>query len=340
MERGGSFKQILFLLFLIIITLTFSGCESLKISKPIIPIKEYERLIVGSLDAQYVGTETCLAACHYHDEIRKNFEASTMGIQLSRKSGMPVVNCESCHGPGSLAIEGITIEKVENDAKKGIQTACNYSTFLDIKNLPPHAKSLICLKCHTANATFNLHNWNAGEHAANDVACTDCHNICKTFKKGSSDLTVRPQDIANMCYSCHQEVKAEFSLPSRHPIAEKRIYCTDCHDPHGSINEKLLRKSPIRETCVQCHMDKGGPFVFKHADITEDCNNCHNPHGSINNNLLKQREPFLCLQCHLGHRWTQKGELNVSFYTRCTDCHFKIHGTDLPSSSGRGRFIQ
>jgi len=39
---------------------------------------------------------------------------------------------------------------------------------------PAQAKSLICLKCHTANATFNLHNWNASTHNMSDVSCSDC----------------------------------------------------------------------------------------------------------------------------------------------------------------------
>jgi hypothetical protein len=130
------------------------GCESLRASKPIVPIQEYEKLLVGRLDANYVGTDNCLKACHVHDQLRRNFEASTMGAQLSGKSGMPLVDCESCHGPGSLAIKGLTPEKVREDAKKGIQDACDFNTFINIKALPPEAKALICTKCHTANATF------------------------------------------------------------------------------------------------------------------------------------------------------------------------------------------
>lgn len=323
-------------------TIVLSGCETLKTSKPIIPIKEYERMIVGSLDANYVGTQNCLSACHYHDTIRRSLDASTMGAQLSAKSGMPLVNCESCHGPGSLAIEGLTPEKVAEDAKAGIQTACDYKTFIDIKNLPPPAQSLICLKCHSGSANFNLHNWNAGAHAISDVSCFDCHSLCKTFKTGSPDLTIRMKEMENMCEKCHQEVKAEFSLPSRHPIREKKVFCTGCHESHGSSTDYMLKESTVKDTCTTCHAEKSGPFIYEHAENMEDCMTCHTPHGSVNNNLLNVRMPFLCLQCHAGHRTSSAAtsEAKGAFYTRCTDCHSQIHGTDIPSASGKGMFTQ
>lgn len=325
-----------YLLAVICFGIAFTGCEALKTSRPIIPIKEYERLIAGRIDAQYVGTERCLSACHSHDKIRRDFEASTMGAQLSRKSGMPIVDCESCHGPGSLAIEGITPEKVEEDRQKGIETKCNYETLIDLKKLPPPALSLICLKCHTANATFNLHQWNASLHAINDVSCSDCHRI-----HAGPDLIVSPKETAQMCYKCHSNIRAEFMLPSHHPVPEQKVFCTDCHNPHGDIPEKHLRRS-VKEQCTQCHADKEGPFVYEHAELMENCLNCHLQHGSVNNNLLVAREPFLCLQCHEGHRLSLSSDLErkVTLYGRCTDCHSRIHGTDIPSQSGKGRFVQ
>lgn len=43
---------------LLVITLVLTNCEALKTSRPIVSIKEYERMIVGRLDAEYVGTRT------------------------------------------------------------------------------------------------------------------------------------------------------------------------------------------------------------------------------------------------------------------------------------------
>lgn len=318
------------------------GCQALKSTKPIIPIREYEKMIVGRLDADYIGTNNCLKACHYHDKTRRDLQGSTMGAQLTSDSGMPLVDCESCHGPGSLAVEGITPEKVEEDRQKGVRTECKHETLLDLKNLPAGALSLICLKCHTSHALFNIHNWNASVHAQSDVSCSDCHPTHRGV-----DLTTKPRDTKPMCLRCHQDIGASFTLPSRHPVLEKKIFCTDCHDPHGYITENLMRKISVKETCTQCHAEKGGPFLFEHADITEDCATCHSPHGSVNNHLLKVREPFLCLQCHMGHEVETAVagvptslESKSAFYTRCTDCHSQVHGTDTPSASGTGRFTQ
>ncbi|MDP2166763.1 MAG: DmsE family decaheme c-type cytochrome [Thermodesulfovibrionales bacterium] len=329
------------LLSVLALVLVSVGCEALRTSRPIMPVREYEKMIVGRFDANYIGTDNCLRACHHHDDkVKRDFEASTMGAQMSSKSGLPIVDCESCHGPGSLAVEGLTIEKVEDDRKQGKQTECDYKTFIDLKELPSPAMSLICLKCHTANATFNLHQWNASEHAVSDVSCSDCHRI-----HAGPDLIVRPRETFDMCYKCHEKIRAEFALPSHHPVPEKEVTCTDCHNSHGGVAEGLLRKNDIKATCTQCHAEKEGPFVFEHADTMEDCMACHESHGTVNDNLLKQGEPFLCLQCHEGHFVRAMGgpstiESKSAFYTRCTDCHSTIHGTDIPSATGKGRFTQ
>lgn len=317
-----------------------TACESMKKSSSILPVKEYERLLLGDLNADYVGMDNCLKVCHAHDQLRTYFEASTMGARLNPDSGMPLVDCESCHGPGSLAIAGLTSEKIAADKQNGIRTTCDYDKLIDIKNLPAGARSLICLKCHSSHALFNLHNWPASVHAQSDVSCSECHPI-----HAGPDLTTRPGDVPGMCFGCHPDKQAQFHLPSHHPVGT-RMFCNDCHEPHGGILDSHLRGATPKEVCVRCHRDKGGPFLYEHADNNDDCLTCHRAHGAVNRHLLRQPEPFLCLQCHTGHRMIDStggpisAERKGAFYTRCTDCHAMIHGSDYPSTLNNGRFTR
>jgi DmsE family decaheme c-type cytochrome len=315
-------------------SLVLASCAELKQSRPLLPMREYERMIVGRLDADYVGTNNCISKCHSHDKIADDFSHSVHGEQIKPETGLPLVNCESCHGPGSLAIAQLDDDREKNAE---LHKKCDTTKFLDIMHLPPQAQSLICLKCHSAASIPALANWNASSHAIHDVSCFDCHKL----HQGPQQKVSREQ-MSAMCFGCHPEIRAENSLFSHHPLREKKMVCVDCHEVHGSALPKLLKGNSVKETCTRCHMEKQGPFVFEHADVTENCLNCHTPHGSVNNNLLNAALPFLCLQCHSGHLAQNTPGVKQLFTNRCTDCHSQIHGTDTPSMglTGRGTLRQ
>lgn len=73
----------------------------MKTSRPVVPMREYEGVLVGSLFADYVGNEACLKACHDHDQTAAFLAESVHGHQMVEGTEMPLVNCETCHGPGS-----------------------------------------------------------------------------------------------------------------------------------------------------------------------------------------------------------------------------------------------
>ncbi len=314
---------------LITITLLLAGCVSPKQSRPLLPVAEYEKMIVGRLDAEYVGTDNCVAKCHRHDKITDYFKHSIHGEQIRAETGLPLVNCESCHGPGSLAVANIEESKrLHGEAGN----KCDTSKMLDIRQLPPQAQSLICLKCHTAASTPTLSQWHTSIHALNDLSCFDCHKL----HQGPQQKVSRDK-MAELCYGCHPDVRAQFSLFAHHPIREKKMSCFDCHDPHGSPQPKMLKGVTQRDLCTRCHMEKNGPFAYEHGDVTENCSNCHTPHGSVNRKLLAAAMPFLCLQCHApSHRSTVGEPTKALFANRCTDCHSAIHGSDTPDNRGFG----
>lgn len=316
-------RYILLVLAVLPCAILFAACAGMKQSKPLLPVRAYERMIVGRLDAEYVGTDNCVARCHKHDKLADDFRHSVHGEQIKPEDGLLLVNCESCHGPGSLAIANLADDPAENDR---LNKKCDTTTFLDISKLPPQAQSLICLKCHSAASIPVLANWNASPHALSDVSCLACHKL----HKGPQQKAKR-EEIAELCFTCHPDVKAQTNLFSHHPLREKKMSCVDCHDPHGSTQEHLLKGDTPKETCTRCHMDKQGPFAFEHGDVTENCMNCHTPHGSVNRRLLNAALPFLCLQCHAGHTASNASGVKQLFTNRCTDCHSQIHGSDTPS---------
>ncbi len=83
-----------------------------------------------------------------------------------------------------------------------------------------------------------------------------------------------------VCYRCHADVYAQFSLTSHHPVPEGKMFCGDCHDAHGQM-EGNLRAETLNLLCWKCHAEKQGPFAYEHPPVTENCAYCHKPHGTV-----------------------------------------------------------
>jgi DmsE family decaheme c-type cytochrome len=111
------------------------------------------------------------------------------------------------------------------------------------------------------------------------------------------------------------------------------VTCSDCHNPHGSVTDKLIREASVNDTCYKCHAEKRGPFTWEHAPVRESCLNCHTPHGSNYENLLVVARPRLCNECHtVVHSPTTGGfGAPITAYVLgrgCGNCHSNIHGTN------------
>ena len=206
------------------------SCMELRREDPFYRDPGFERMIIGRLDAEYVGTDNCVSKCHSHDKIAEYFRRSVHGEQLSIEDNLPLVNCESCHGPGSLAIAKIP------EGEEGLKGRCDKSTLLDIANLPSGAKSLICLKCHAIVTRELLSHWRSGAHALNGVSCFDCHKL----HLGPGQKVTR-QEADGLCLQCHSDGPDELEPFSDHPSVGRKMVCIDCHNPHGSAREKLLK---------------------------------------------------------------------------------------------------
>jgi predicted CXXCH cytochrome family protein len=97
----------------------------------------------------------------------------------------------------------------------------------------------------------------------------------------------------------------------------------------------------MNETCLQCHEQQRGPFVFEHLALREGCTVCHSPHGSPNQRMLKERNHTLCLKCHLQDQsLTRPDRLTIGGGAHSTGrlsagacwaagCHEAVHGSNV-----------
>jgi DmsE family decaheme c-type cytochrome len=274
----------------------------------------------------FVGSEQC-KTCHadiwFTFYKNPHFRSVASGKEKPEDTG-----CESCHGPAKAHVE----------AHGGKATIVSFPAL-------PAAKVLdACLRCHSA--AMSRANIRRSPHTQNDVVCTACHSI----HKAATPKFLLARAESELCYGCHADVRAQFSMPFKHRVNEGFMTCTDCHNPHGAFPPTWRMAERPRmvdtalaneEPCLKCHSDKRGPFVYEHPPVrVEGCEMCHYPHGSTNSRLLRRPVVFtMCLECHNGApafglhgtgdpRPSQTHNMTDPRYQNCTNCHVRIHGSN------------
>lgn len=273
-----------------------------------------------------------------HDENEKKPILSIYQTAHGNKADSRTPSCQSCHGESVKHLSG---KSNSPDVIFGAKASGAYS--------PSEAKdqNKACLTCHEKDQKRT--NWQGGAHQVADVACSSCH-VSHTAYDKVRDKQTQPE----VCFTCHKDQRAQVQKFSHHLIAEGKVACSDCHNPHGSAGPKLLVKNTVTETCYTCHAEKRGPFLWEHQPVTEDCSNCHTPHGSNITPLLKSRAPFLCQECHDGPHFSrtpfagdvagvQEGLATVGGGIRptaenftgraCMNCHVMVHGSNHPAGA-------
>jgi len=271
--------------------------------------------------AQVLTGDAICTRCH--DESENKPILAIYQTKHGVKGDPRTPGCQSCHGTSDKHLKSkqqlpdVTFGENKSDTKE---------------------QDAACLSCHKAGKRTR---WKGGAHQSNDVTCTSCHTIHAKVDKVRNKKTQ-----TEVCFTCHQEQRADSLMVSTHPIDAGKVVCSDCHNPHGSGGPKLLKKNTVTETCFTCHAEKRGPFLWEHQPVSEDCTNCHTPHGSNISPLLKSRAPFLCQECHDGPHVSNtpvgsgaalgRGATpsSVQFAGRaCMNCHSMVHGSNSPSGA-------
>jgi DmsE family decaheme c-type cytochrome len=256
-------------------------------------------------------SETCLAC---HEEQQSNLVGGPH--QIPEGAGPAArLACTDCHAGNQRHWEDDPAEyPMTNPARQSASTLVT-----------------VCASCH-----FGSHQQEMAEgnpHADDDIGCLGCHQV-HGATAGPGSLRNREPEL---CLGCHGEVRGQFAKPSRHPVLDGVMTCSECHLV-TDLRPTRLSYHGINAACFRCHPQFQGPFPYEHQATldfsTEEggCSNCHEPHGAYLPRMLRQ--PFepphfqLCSQCHYvpGHNFnTRHGTAWAGI--ACTDCHADIHGS-------------
>jgi DmsE family decaheme c-type cytochrome len=279
----------------------------------------------------YVGIERC-QTCHSKESEHWGTTIHARLFELAPRTELESKGCESCHGPGARHV---------SDPSPGTIVAFTRGSLSSTEEM-----NAICMKCHAGGARMH---WMGSMHETQGLACSDCHN--PMGEQSVWGLEIRAS-ASETCFQCHPQQRVDFRKRSHMPLFEGKISCVDCHDPHGSVTDPLIRADDVNQLCYRCHADKRGPFLWEHAPVVESCLNCHRPHGSNHEALLVSITPFLCQQCHAqagsfghpndllsaGNLATGAPASELRPDTRllnrgCVNCHVQIHGSNHPSGA-------
>ena len=270
-----------------------------------------------------VGDETCVTC---HDKVSQDFESNIH----SRLSVGDDHTCEACHGPGSKHAEDGDKASIYNPKDDYVTTGPNR-----------------CVNCHGGTEYTS---WQGLAHFEAEGGCSDCHRIhgeekhllvkqdpalcfdCHIPQRSQARMpshhpvieglikcsdchAIHSRDVQytvgegkrELCLSCHTSLQGPFIF-EHDPVNED---CGICHDPHGTVADKLLIQNE--------------PFL---------CLSCHSMHFHVT--LVGYEGEFYAPQHPDRGGISTRDGMKKAMLTKCTQCHSEIHGSDLPSQSITG----
>ena len=221
--------------------------------------------------------------------------------------------CVDCHEGWKEHLEDPSAENITKAAE--VSPALQAKLCANCHNTPHqasiasddvHAKAyLACASCHTIHDNYNeslvkedLDNFCLSCHSSTamefqqrsvhplesgNVRCVSCHDLSSI---GVAEFKI---GFDTGCQSCHDEKSGPFLY--EHAATYNHLVeagsCIECHEPHGSMNDRLL-KTPDNTLCMQCHEAPLGHLTAHSGlGVRHNCVECHSDiHGSYDNRLL------------------------------------------------------
>ena len=181
------------------------------------------------------------------------------------------IDCERCHGPGSIHV---------NEKRKGevVDTSKgpDYS-IVNPRRLSTEQQNNLCMRCHLQGITVLNDNKSFFDFKPSQSLSQTMNTFMPSYS-GSENHMIMASHVERMnmsncyiqsekmsCITCHNpHVSVKYT-----PLSQYNTACTNCHlkDNGCSISKEELQKA--NSNCVQCHMPKNGSIDIPHVAVTD-----------------------------------------------------------------------
>ncbi len=231
------------------------------------------------------------------------------------------IDCERCHGPGSLHVADKMAGKVV-DTSKGPDY-----TIVNPRRLSTELQNNVCQRCHLQGITV-LNDGKSFFDFRPGMKLSEVMNVYMPEYEGAGDKMIMASHVERMkksrcyvesgkmsCINCHNphvSVKAT-------PRVQYLNACAGCHSGAG-VTSKCKEQEAIRmaenNDCIRCHMPRNGSIDIPHVAVTDH----YIRRKPANDTLKKNITAFLGMQCFNNNN---TGEIShargfIEFYERYT----------------------
>ncbi len=182
------------------------------------------------------------------------------------------IDCERCHGPGSLHVQEKLSGKIVDTS-----ISADYS-IVNPKRLSIPLQMSICQRCHTQGNAVLKPGKTFFDFRPGMVLSDVMSVFLPRYEGDQSHFTMASHPDRMMQSACFKESAGKMSCISCHnphksievtPAAHFNAKCQSCHPGQEECTADKAARKAKNDNCVSCHMPKSGTSDIPHVTITD-----------------------------------------------------------------------
>lgn len=181
------------------------------------------------------------------------------------------IDCERCHGPGSLHVA---------DRRNGVLVDTSKTpdyTIVNPRRLNTEQKNNLCQRCHLQGIAVLNDNKNFFDFKPSQKL-SDMANVFMPQYEHDENNMIMASHVERMKQSACYIKSNEMSCVSCHnphvsvketSVTSFNSACKNCHQQTSDCKESLTARNTKSDNCVTCHMPKNGSIDIPHVAVTD-----------------------------------------------------------------------